>query len=97
VLAIIVVGVRACVVYIGPAVMTDIKLLQDLGTTKVSAVDFNTGTWTIHVRPGYESDATYMACRIIRPDLQGTQFANSPFQVVDSHGTVLASDRTPCS
>jgi hypothetical protein len=76
--------------------MTDVKLYMDLGSSKVESVDFNTGTWTIKVRPGHESEATYMTCHIIRPDLQGTQWANSSFKVVDSNGHVLASDQTPC-
>jgi hypothetical protein len=97
VLAVIAVGVGGCVFYVGPAIMMDLKLYQDLGTTRVQAVDFNTGTWTIKVRPGHESEAIYMACHIIRPDLQGTQWANSSFKVVDSSGNVLASDQTPCT
>lgn len=97
VLAVIAVGVGGCVFYVGPAIMMDIKLYQDLGTDRVQSVEFNTGTWIIKVRPGHESEATYLACQIVRKDLQGTQWANSSFKIVDSHGTVLASDQTPCT
>jgi hypothetical protein len=97
VLAIIVVGVGSCAWYLGPAIMMDIKLFQDLGPDRVQSVEFNTGTWIIKVRSGHESEATYLACQIVRKDLQGTQWANSSFKIVDSHDTVLASDQTPCT
>jgi hypothetical protein len=37
-----------------------------------------------------------MACNVVRPDLQGTQFANSSFELVDQRGYLLADDTTPC-
>jgi hypothetical protein len=36
-----------------------------------------------------------MACHIVKPDLAGTQFANSHFELLDSRGTVLADNTTP--
>jgi hypothetical protein len=101
VLGLLVVGVGGCVWLVYPYVSTDLKLLNDLGTNRVSSVEFemNNGqnTWIIHVNPGYEDEAVYMACHIIRPDLQGTQFANDSFEVVDRYGRILASDQTPCT
>ena len=100
VLGLLIVGVGGCVVVAYPYISTDIKLYQDLGTDRISSVDIQMvngqTTWTIHVKPGYEDQAVYMACHIIRPDLQGTQFANDSFEVVDSGGRILASDRTAC-
>jgi hypothetical protein len=101
VLALLIVGVGACVWFAYPYASTEIKLLNDLGAEKVSSVEFDMEnghtTWTIRVNPGYEDEATYMACHIIRPDLQGTQFANDSFVVVDRYGRILASDQTPCT
>ena len=101
VLGLLIVGVGACTWFVYPYVSTEIKLLNDLGTERVSSVEFNIEngrtTWIIRVNPGYEDEATYMACHIIRPDLQGTQFANDSFVVVNRYGRVLASDQTPCT
>jgi hypothetical protein len=100
VLGLLVVGVGGCVVVAYPYISTDIKLYQDLGTERISSIEIQMTngetSWTIHVKPGHESEAADMACHIIRPDLQGTQFANSPFYLVDSYGHVLASNLTPC-
>ncbi len=95
--AILVVG---CVVTIGPTVGMDLKLMTDL-QPNANQVEFqmvNGGTtWVIHVAPGHEAQAADMACRIVKPDLAGTQFANDRFQLIDSRGFILADQNTPCS
>ncbi|MGD0123327.1 MAG: hypothetical protein ABSC46_12300 [Candidatus Limnocylindrales bacterium] len=99
VLVVILVGVGGCLVVVAPAVSTTLKLNGDLGArgSKVEVQFINGQTiWVIHVAPGYEGGATDMACNVVRPDLQGTQFANSSFELVDQRGYLLADDTTPC-
>jgi hypothetical protein len=101
----IVVGVGGCSIVawnaIGPTVLMDLKITQDLGTTQVSSVSFNDVNgetmWVIHLKPGYESDAVALACNVVKPDLESDpKFANDSFEIVDSYGNVLATDFSPC-
>ena len=102
VLVLIVVGIAGCAIAFGSYITTDIKLYQDLGTDRVSSVSFQTEngttTWIIHLKAGYdsESQAHEDACNIVWVDLQGTQFANSPFELVDSSGYIVASNTDTC-
>ncbi len=100
VLVLVALGVGGCAVVFGPYVLTEIKLYQDLGTGSVSSISFDDvngqTTWVIHVRPGHESEATHMACDIIRRDLAGTQFANDDFLVEDQYNQPLAGNYTTC-
>ena len=102
VLALIVLGVGGCVFLVKDYISTDIKLYQDLGTNRVSSVSFDSNngvtTWVIHLKAGYDTEAQahQMACDIVWVDLQGTQFAKSPFELVDSSGFVVASDQDTC-
>jgi hypothetical protein len=100
VLVVALVGVGGCVVLFAPTIATEVKLTQDLGP-RASKVQFNLingkTSWTIELAPGYESQATSIVCHIIKPDLKGTQFADAPFEVVDSDGFPLADETTPCS
>jgi hypothetical protein len=100
VLVLVALGVGGCAVVFGPYVLTEIKLYQDLGTGSVSSISFGDvngqTTWVIHVRPGHESEATHMACDIIRRDLAGTQFANDDFLVEDQYNQPLAGNYTTC-
>ena len=100
VLVVILLGVAGCVVAFAPVVSTNLRLNDDLGP-RASQVEFRwfngTVTWVIHVAPGYEDQATDMACHVVRPDLQGTQYANSSFELVDQRGHVLADETTPCT
>jgi len=100
VLGLISVLVVGCVITIGPTVGMDLKLMTDL-QPNANQVEFqmvNGGTtWVIHVAPGHESQAADLACRIVKPDLAGTQFANDRFQLIDSRGQILADQNTPCS
>lgn len=99
-LGVILVLVVGCVVTMGPTIGMDLKLLADL-QPRANQVEFqwaNGGTtWVIHVAPGHGSEAVDMACHVVKPDLAGTQFANSPFKLVDSQGYILADETTPCS
>jgi hypothetical protein len=99
-LGIVLVLVVGCVIVVGPTVGMELKLVSDLGS-RAQSVDFRIDRggleWVIHVAPGHESEATDIACHVIRPDLAGTQFANDRFEVVDQNGQVLADETTPCS
>lgn len=99
VLALISVLVVGCVVTIGPTIGMNLKLMTDL-RPRADQVSFNytngDTAWVIHVAQGYESQVVDMACHIVKPDLAGTQFANSHFELLDSRGTVLADNTTPC-
>jgi hypothetical protein len=100
VLVVLVLGVAGCVVAFAPVISTNVKLNNDLGP-RASRVEFQwsngTVTWVIHVAPGYEDQATDIACHVVRPDLQGTQYANSSFELVDQRGHLLADETTPCT
>ena len=101
VLAVLVVGVGGCTVFALPYIQTTVKLQQDL-TGKVSNISFNNTngnmTWVIHLEAGHDSasEATDIACNTIRPDLKGTQFANSDFELIDSEGYLVADNNTVC-
>jgi DNA-binding CsgD family transcriptional regulator len=43
-----------------------------------------------------DSQGQYVACRVVRPSLEGSQFENTPFRVYDASGKLVADDRTPC-
>jgi len=100
VLGLVVVGVGGCVVIAWPYAEPIVKLELDLGTTRVSSISISSdGGETIvviHVKPGYEGQATTMACGIVRNDLAGTKYANDPFELVDQNGNILATNLTPC-
>ena len=100
VLGLICVLVVGCVVTLGPTIGMDLKLMTDLqpraNSVEIQWVNGQT-TWVIHVAPGHESEAVDMACHTVKPDLAGTQFANSRFTLVDSRGYILADESTPCS
>lgn len=97
--ALISVLVVGCVVTIGPTIGMNLKLMTDL-RPRADQVSFNytngDTTWVIHVAQGYESQAVDMAYHIVKPDLAGTRFANSHFELLDSRGAVLADNTTPC-
>jgi hypothetical protein len=101
VLAVIVVGAGSCTVLALPYIQTIVKLQQDLGT-RDSSISFNNTngnmTWVIHLSPGNDSqaDAAIIACTIVRPDLRGTQFSNSDFELIDSDGFLVADNNTVC-
>ena len=101
VLVVIVLGVGACTAFLLPYIQTEIKLQQDLSPS-VSSISFDntngTVTWIIHLKAGSDSEiqARALACSVIRADLQGTQFANSHFELVDSEGYLVADESTPC-
>ena len=101
VLVVIVVGVGACTAFLLPYIQTEIKLQSDLGPS-VSSISFDntngTVTWIIHLKAGSDSEiqARALACTVIRADLQGTQFANSHYELVDSDGYLVADENTPC-
>ena len=85
---------------VAPLVGMDLKLHNALGP-RAESVSFNwhngDTTWVIYVAPGYESQAADMACHVVKPDVAGTQFANSGFELVDSRGYLLAEEAKPCS
>jgi hypothetical protein len=88
------------VVTLGPTIGMDLKLLSDLQPRAEQVeIRWENGqtTWIIHVAPGHESEAVDMACHVVKPDLAGTQFANSSFELIDSRGYILADQNTPCS
>jgi hypothetical protein len=101
VLVVVVVGVGGCTYFALPYIQTTLKLQQDLGT-RVSSISFNNTngnmTWVLHLSAGNDSasEATYLVCNTIRPDLKGTQFANSDFEVIDSDGYLVADNNTVC-
>jgi hypothetical protein len=101
VLAVVVLGVGGCTLLALPYIQTDVKLQQDL-QGKVTSVSFDntngTVKWVIHLNANNSSpsDAAILACTVVRPDLQGTQFANSDFELVDSDGFSVADNHTPC-
>jgi hypothetical protein len=101
VLVVIVLGVGACTAFLLPYIQTEIKLQSDLGPS-VSSISFDntngTVTWIIHLKAGSDSEiqARALACTVIRADLQGTQFANSHYELVDSDGYLVADENTPC-
>jgi hypothetical protein len=80
----------------GPYITTTVKLYQDVGTDRLAGLSFETvngeTTWVIRLKPGFESEATDIACHVVWPDLNGTAF-----EIVDESGNILATDRTPCS
>jgi hypothetical protein len=96
----LVIGVGGCTYLVWPYVQMDLKLMQDVGTDRVSSVSFNVTnghqTWVIHLQPGHESEAASIACGVVGPDLRDSQFRNDDFQIVDSNGNVLATNATPC-
>ncbi len=88
--------VGGCTVFVaGPYITTTIKLYQDVGTDRMSSLNFETVngqlTWVIHLKAGFESEATDIACHVVWPDLNG-----AAFEIVDDLGHVLATDMTPC-
>jgi hypothetical protein len=99
-LGIVLVLVVGCVIVVGPTLGMELKLINDVGSraqTVEFRIDNGRTEWVIHLAPGYENQATDIACHIVRPDLAGTQFANDPFEIVDQNGRVLADETTPCS
>jgi hypothetical protein len=101
VLVLLVVGVGGCTYVFWPYIQTEIKLTQDLnGSASSVSIDNTNGhvTWIIHLKAGQDSSANAktLVCTVIRPDLQGTQFANGDFEVVDSDGYLVADNNTSC-
>jgi hypothetical protein len=95
----IVLLVGGCVWLIAPIVGTELKLTQDLGPRATSVdFDWNNGgtTFTIHLAPGYESQAESIACRIVRPDIMTSSTPNAHFRIVSYGGYLLADETTPC-
>lgn len=96
--------VSACAVTLGPVIGTEAKLLSDLGP-RASSVNFNwnngTTTFTIYLAPGQESQATYIACHIVKPDIQASSTPNAHFVIYGTSGAYgnmwLADENTPCS
>ena len=101
VLVLLVIGVGGCTVLFLPYIQTELKLTQDLGSS-ASSVSFDNSngsvTWIIHLKAGSDSQsqAAAVACNVVRKDLQGTQFANDPFEIVDSQGYLVADNTTAC-
>jgi len=91
--------VAGCAVVFVPIIQTDVKLNQDLGprasSVELSWVNGET-TFTIHLAPGYESQAESIACRIVKPDIKTSSTPNAHFEIVSSGGYILADDTTPC-
>jgi len=101
VLVLVVLGVGGCLYVAVPYVQMDLKIMQDIGTNRVSSVSFNSDnghvTWVIHLEAGYEADAHDIGCNIVGPDLRSnSQFAHDDWEIVSSSGMVLADQDTPC-
>jgi hypothetical protein len=104
VLAILVVLVGGCAVLIGPIVGTQIQLQNDLGS-RVESVEFNwvngESSFNIYLAPGHDSEADYIACQIVRPDIARSSTPDARFTIYSSLGsrefrTILADETTPC-
>jgi hypothetical protein len=91
--------VGGCAFLFVPIIQTNLKLNQDLGP-RASSVDFSwvngETTFTIHLAPGYESQAESIACRIVKPDIMASSTPNAHFRIVSYGGYLLADETTPC-
>jgi len=101
-LGIVAVGVGSCVYVVagrlGPALSMSMRIQNDPRVRSASYSWYNgVETWTIDLAPGVpDSDGPTVACQVVRPAFQGTQFENDEFRVYDSEGFVVASEETPC-
>ena len=102
--ALIVIGLIAllvggCAYLIGPTVMTDVKLTQDL-SGRASSVEFQIingqTTFIIHLVPAYTDKDTSIACTIVGPDIRSSGTPNVHWEIVDYRGFLLADDSTAC-
>jgi hypothetical protein len=51
----------------------------------------------VKMAPGVsDSEGPDVACQVVKPALRGSQYDGTRFEVVDSSGDVVATDRTPC-
>lgn len=96
VLVIFLVGVGSCVAFVainvGPYVSTELNMEKHAGVKTVTFSSIGgTTTWVVTVKPGYESQASTIACEV-KGDLQGTQFAGDNIAIVDNNAQYLATD-----
>jgi hypothetical protein len=100
VVVLLLVGIGGCTYVAWPYIQTDIRILQDGGTDRISSVSFsvvNSRTvWVVHLQPGHDADAQTLACTVVGPALRDSQFKNDDFEIVSSSGEVLATNDTPC-
>jgi hypothetical protein len=98
-LVLIAVLVGGCAIVIAPIVGTEVKLTQDLGS-RADGVSFNWNngltTFSITLAPGEETQATDIACHIVKPDIASSSTANAHFVIYSARGVWLADDTTSC-
>jgi hypothetical protein len=92
--------VVACAVKVGPVMALELQIMNDSGG-RVRAVDYSwnlgPGEFRVRMAPGVaDSEGPDIACRVVRPALQGSEYEGKHFEVVNSSGNVVATDRTPC-
>ena len=92
--------VVGCAVTLVPALMT-VMSIENASNGEITNVSYNwtngTGRFTITVAAGITADeARTLACQVVKPHLNGTQYANTQFVILDQSGYQLATDQTPC-
>lgn len=99
-LVLITVLVGGCAIVIAPIVGTEVMLTQHLGS-RAEGVSFNWNngltTFSITLAPGEETQATDIACHIVKPDIASSSTSNAHFVIYSANHVWLADDTTPCS
>jgi DNA-binding CsgD family transcriptional regulator len=104
--ALIVALVVGLIATVGPSLGMELKIINDSGGL-VRGVDHDwfgppwvsgSDEFRVHMAPGVaDSQGQYVACRIVRPALEGSQFESTHFKVYDWSWKLVADDRTLCS
>jgi hypothetical protein len=100
VIALIGMLVVGCVALLWPALDASQKIQQN-SNGQVSSVNYQwyngTGEFRIWLAPGVpNTEGRHVACEVVRPTLNGTQFENTNFTIFGNDGLVAADERTSC-